>query len=173
MAITFLALLSTAYALPSRAAVNTSGFTAEVLRLVNAERAKAGKPALKSGGRLLNAAALVRAKEYAANTSLTHTRPGGQAFSTVLDDHRISWTSCGENLAHGQTTPAQVVAGWMASPGHKKNILHDFDKLGVAVYESNGRLYWAQLFVKNDSGLLSAFRGILNFFLGFFLRPFR
>ena len=169
MAVTLLALLSGAYALPSRAAVNTTGFTAEVIRLVNVERAKAGKPALRSGGYFLNAAALVRAKEYAANPALVHKRPGNKDFSTVLDAYGISWTASGENLARGQTTPAQVVADWMGSAGHKKNILYDFDKIGVAVYESDGRLYWAQLFVRNDYGF---FAGLWNAFTGFFVRIF-
>ena len=168
MAITFLGLLSGAYALPA-AAVNTAGFTAEVLRLVNVERANAGKPALKSGGMLLNAAALVRAKEYAANPSLVHKRPGNKDFSTVLDERLIAWTACGENLANGQTTPAMVVADWMNSEGHRKNILYDFEKIGVAVYESDGRLYWAQLFVRDDSSFLVR---LWNAFTGFFVRMF-
>jgi len=164
-----MALLGGAYALPASAAIKTTGFAAEVVRLVNMERAKAGLPALRAGGFLLNAAALVRAKEYAANPSLLHKRPGGKEFSTVLDDHCIFWTACGENLARGQTTPAQVVADWMNSPGHRKNILHDFEKLGVAVYESDGRLHWAQLFVRNDA---SFFAHLWNAFTGFFIRMF-
>jgi len=135
---------------------------------VNAERAKAGKPALRSGGASLNAAALVRAKEYAANSSLKHKRPDGTDFSTALDERLIPWTACGENLAGGQTTPAQVVADWMASPGHKKNILYDFDKIGLAVYESGGRLYWSQLFVKNDGGLWNAVAAFFARMFGFF-----
>jgi len=161
LTLVILAALCGAFVLPA-AAIDTGGFTDEVVRLVNEERAAAGMPALRANSRL-SRAALTRAKEYAADPSLKHTRPDGTEFSTVLDDNWIAWTVCGENLAWGQATPAQVVAAWMKSAEHKKNILYDFDRIGVAVFESGGRLYWAQLFVRNDAGL---FAGIWSFFAG-------
>jgi uncharacterized protein YkwD len=46
--------------------------------------------------------------------------------------------SVGENLAWGagrRATPQQTVAAWMASPGHKANILdRGFDEIGVGVF---------------------------------------
>ena len=40
----------------------------------------------------------------------------------------------GENIAKGQRTPAEVMTGWMNSPGHKANILNcGFKNIGVGV----------------------------------------
>lgn len=54
----------------------------------------------------------------------------------------------GENAAVGQTTPEQVVAEWMASPGHRANILNpNFALLAVGYGTSpDGRPYWTQSF---------------------------
>lgn len=54
----------------------------------------------------------------------------------------------GENVAVGQTSPEQVVAEWMASPGHRANILNaSYTHIGVGYGVNNaGRPYWAQEF---------------------------
>jgi len=56
--------------------------------------------------------------------------------------------SAAENIAHKQTTPRKVMASWMESEGHKKNILTgDFIHIGVAVARSaKGERYWVQVF---------------------------
>ena len=53
-----------------------------------------------------------------------------------------------ENIASGYGNPAAVMAGWMASPGHRANILNcSLRALGVGVARSDGgRLYWTQDF---------------------------
>ena len=143
-----LALLAGFFALPA-AAKDTAGYAAEVLRLVNAERAKAGLPALR-GMASLSSAAQKRAQESA--TKFSHTRPGGGSCFTVLGEYGIVYASGGENIAYGQSSPADVMSAWMKSSGHKANILGDYDKVGVGVYEKNGRLYWAQLFIREGAG---------------------
>ena len=140
--LTALALLCGAFALPA-AAIDSSAFAAEVLRLVNEERAKAGLAALQGGPASLDAAANLRAQEI--SVSFSHSRPDGSSCFTVLNG--ISYAACGENIASGQATPAQVMAGWMNSPGHRANILGSYNRLGVGVCEQNGRLHWAQLFI--------------------------
>ncbi|HCF82769.1 MAG TPA: serine protease, partial [Ruminococcaceae bacterium] len=52
----------------------------------------------------------------------------------------------GENIAYGYRTPAEVVEGWLNSPGHRANILTgSFTHIGVG-YNENGN-YWVQLFI--------------------------
>ncbi|RAK24681.1 Cysteine-rich secretory protein family protein, partial [Actinoplanes lutulentus] len=53
-----------------------------------------------------------------------------------------------ENVAYGYRTAAQVVNGWMKSPGHRTNILNCKSKtVGVgAVYSANGTPYYTQDF---------------------------
>jgi uncharacterized protein YkwD len=56
----------------------------------------------------------------------------------------------GENIAAGQPTAEQVVAGWLKSAGHCANLMDpDFSEMGVAfaVAPQRGKaIYWAQLF---------------------------
>ena len=119
-------------------------FEQEVLRLVNVERAKQGLSNLSTTTSLRNAA-YKRATEI--QQVFSHDRPNGTSCFTVLDEFGISYRACGENIAWGQRTPAEVVNAWMNSEGHRKNILSpSFGKLGVGCYVKNNTLYWTQLF---------------------------
>jgi uncharacterized protein YkwD len=121
-----------------------SSYANQVLQLVNQERAKAGLSAFTTNS-TLTAAANKRAQE--TKQSFSHTRPNGTSFSTVFKEFGISYRTSGENIAYGQRSPEEVVNGWMNSPGHRANILNpSFNKIGIGVYESNGTIYWSQLF---------------------------
>jgi uncharacterized protein YkwD len=52
---------------------------------------------------------------------------------------------CGENIAWNYQTVAEVMLGWMASDGHRANILSPlFIEVGFAVaYGADGSPYWA------------------------------
>lgn len=118
----------------------------QVIAIVNSERAKEGLQPLAKNDTLCEAAQ-VRSKEIV--TRFEHTRPDGSSCFTILDEFNISWRSVGENIAYGQSTPERVMNSWMNSPGHRANILTaDFNQIGVGCYESGGRLYWTQIFIK-------------------------
>ena len=115
--------------------------TEQVAALVNEERTKAGLSPLTLDTEL-SANAAVRAEEIVEK--FDHTRPDGSKFSTAVT---IEWWTVGENIAYGQSSPEEVMNGWMNSIGHRANILNAaFDKIGVGVVRSGGRLYWVQLF---------------------------
>ena len=122
-----------------------AAYEAEVVRLVNAERAKYGLAALTQDDGAQNVAH-VRAKEIVQ--SFSHTRPDGRSCFTAASDLGVTYRSAGENIAYGYATPAQVVNGWMNSEGHRKNILSSSDtKIGVGSYSANGVMYWSQFFI--------------------------
>lgn len=122
-----------------------SEYVNEVVRLVNQHRASYGLSALSSTDTALMKAADKRAQEQAVLFS--HTRPNGSSWSTVLGEYGVSYRGAGENVAYGQSTPAQVVNAWMNSEGHRANILNaNFSNIGVGVHYQNGTYYWAQLF---------------------------
>lgn len=76
-----------------------------------------------------------------------HIRPDGRDIFTTLDEYGIKYMAAGENLAKGQSTPEEVVDGWMNSEGHRNNILNgDFNHMGVGVYQYEGVIYWTQFF---------------------------
>ena len=58
-----------------------------------------------------------------------------------------AYSMANENLAAGQTGPAQAMQGWMASPAHRANVLAPAARdLGVGVaLAAGGRLYWVSV----------------------------
>ena len=122
-------------------------YTAQVVKLVNAERAKEGLSPLTVDVNV-QAAAQVRAVEI--QTSFSHTRPNGSSFSTALKEQNVSYRSASENIAWGQRSPQEVVTAWMNSAGHRANIMNaNFTKIGVGYHQNaNGTKYWSQLFIR-------------------------
>ena len=129
---------------PSQSAQPNSSYAAQVVSLVNAERAKQGLSALTVSTKVQQAAQ-TRAGEL--KTSFSHTRPSGASCFTALTEAGVSYTRAGENIAYGQSSPAAVVQAWMNSSGHRANILSSsFTTIGVGCTVVNGTVYWAQLF---------------------------
>ncbi|MDP3305354.1 MAG: Ig-like domain-containing protein [Erysipelotrichaceae bacterium] len=124
-----------------------SDWKLEVARLTNIEREKAGKSILKYNN-YIAAGAQIRSEELVV--SFSHTRPDGSRFFTVFDDPDFTYRYIGENLALGYKSPAEVVAAWMKSEGHRKNLLSDnYSDIGVGITKGeNGRYHWAQIFYK-------------------------
>ena len=120
-------------------------YVSEVVRLVNAERAKVGLSALTMNS-AANAAAQVRAREIVSNFS--HTRPSGASCFTALQEAGVNYRGAGENIAYGQSSAQAVVDAWMNSEGHRANILNaQFTSIGVGHHVQNGVHYWTQFFV--------------------------
>lgn len=116
-------------------------YYSEILELVNNIRAEAGVSPLTLDTTLCQAAT-VRAIEMDNTGVFSHTRPDGTDCWSVFKLYGITYRTCGENIAMGQRTPAQVVESWRNSPGHYANMVKaGFGKLGVGMSNSN-RIYW-------------------------------
>ncbi|MEU9842295.1 CAP domain-containing protein [Actinomadura sp. NPDC048032] len=124
-----------------------SRFAAEVVSLTNAHRASHGLRPLADDPRL-TAAAQAYSEDMAVRRFYSHTSPEG---TQPWDRARAAGSThlgIGENIACGQRSPAEVVQGWMDSPGHRANILKpDFTHIGVG-FQGGGTAgtYWTQLF---------------------------
>jgi uncharacterized protein YkwD len=94
-----------------------------VVELVNHERAMAGLPPVGIHSILMNEAARFSGVQ-ASMGRLSHAGNDGTTAGQRLRAAGYNWSAYGENLAAGQDTPEQVVAAWMASPGHRAIILH-------------------------------------------------
>jgi uncharacterized protein YkwD len=122
--------------LPALASIPTA--KAATLCLLNNERASRGLLPLAAQP-VLEAAAQNYSQAMVAQHFFDHVSPGGQ----TIDDRLASYIgasgiwSTGENLAWGEgalATPASIVRNWMASPGHRDNILDpQFNDIGVGV----------------------------------------
>jgi uncharacterized protein YkwD len=126
-------------------------FAAEVLRLVNVERANKELDPLVQDEKLAKIAA-VRATESA--TRFAHLRPDGRAVSTAFSDAELSYSAAGENLSRGYATPAALMTAWMASETHKKNILKaEFKSAELGYFKnSTGVVYAALVFFAPQEG---------------------
>ncbi|MEV0224500.1 CAP domain-containing protein [Streptomyces sp. NPDC050704] len=120
---------------------------AEVVALTNAHRASAGLPPL-AGDALLTAAAQAHSADMVARAFYSHTSPDGSEPWHRAAAAGSTRRTIGENIACGQRSAAEVVEGWMNSPGHRANILKPaFTHIGVG-FAGGGAAgtYWTQLF---------------------------
>lgn len=123
--------------LPSTAPAKARSAT---LCLLNQQRAAHSLGRLRRN-RLLAVAAMRHTQDMVAHQYFAHDSLNGRTF-----DVRIKATgylagangwAVGENLAWGsgtQATPRQIVAAWMASPPHRRNILdRHYTQIGIAI----------------------------------------
>ncbi len=123
-------------------------FERKVFQLVNQERTQRGLPEYKWNENLARAARY-HALDMATDDYFSHDTmdrvDGNLKFvcKVCWRTYYFDKSSAGENIAAGQTTPEQVVADWMASPGHRANILATiFHTLGVGYVKG----HWVQNF---------------------------
>ncbi|MFJ3308027.1 CAP domain-containing protein [Streptomyces sp. NPDC086549] len=118
---------------------------AQVLKLVNEERAKVGCSAVSANSSLTSLAAAF-SDDMAARGFFDHTDPDGATPWDRADKAGITGLG-GENIARGQADAAAVMKAWMNSPGHRANILNcDFKTLGVGVHFGADGPWWTQDF---------------------------
>ncbi|WP_086560038.1 CAP domain-containing protein [Streptomyces africanus] len=122
-----------------------SATAAQVLKLVNEERAKVGCSAVAANSALTELAQSY-SEDMAARGFFDHTDPDGRTPWDRAGKAGISNLG-GENIARGQADAAAVMDAWMNSPGHRANILNcDFKTLGVGVEFGSGGPWWTQDF---------------------------
>lgn len=121
----------------------------EILKLVNAERSKAGVKPLTLNWELSRVAKF-KSEDMRDNNYFSHTSPTYGSPFDMIKNFGISYSAAGENIAAGQKTADEVMKAWMNSSGHKANILSaNYTQLGVgkATGGSYGT-YWTQMFIK-------------------------
>jgi uncharacterized protein YkwD len=174
VALTLLGLLATP---PARAATPNSGFANEVYNRINQERQAEGVAPL-GRVRLAELAAQLHAMDMANREYMAHyTAPtsgvtpdpvgypgirftGGMGPSERLVASGYTAVSAGwgenvgYNYGYGAGSPADSVRRWMASGGHRANILDpDLKATGVGcAVSASGKVYYSQVFVVATSG---------------------
>ena len=129
-----------------------------VLRLVNdargrprvcGDRSFPAAPPLAWSDQLAQAS-LVHSRDMAQRNYFDHVEPGGASVAERATKTGYRWRAVGENIAAGQGSAKQVVAGWLASPGHCENIMsREFAEMGAAYAinpHSAMEIYWTQAF---------------------------
>ncbi|HHC07655.1 MAG TPA: CAP domain-containing protein [Actinobacteria bacterium] len=111
----------------------------DLVALMNAERRARGLSVLEVDGDLV-AAARAQAGRMAARGTLFHDPDLGSVTT--------GWDRLGENVGSGDTI-AGLHAAFMASASHRRNVLGDFDRVGVGVVRDDAGVLWvAVVFMK-------------------------
>jgi uncharacterized protein YkwD len=115
-------------------------YEADVVTATNHERSTQSLPALTPQA-CVDSYAEAQAARMASEGRMYH-----QDLGPILSG--CSLRSVGENVAYGYPDGTTVTAAWMASPGHRANILNaSYRSLGVgAAQDSQGRWYACQVF---------------------------
>ncbi|MFE7402553.1 CAP domain-containing protein [Streptomyces sp. NPDC057557] len=121
---------------------------ARLLKLVNSARSAVGCSPLTLNPKLTKAARKHSA-DMASHRNMSHTGSDGSAPGDRITHAGYDRSAYGENVAYGYTTPESVMAGWMNSPGHRRNILDcSFKEIGVGLAQPGN--YWTQDFGQPD-----------------------
>jgi uncharacterized protein YkwD len=131
----------------------------EILDAVNAARAvprQCGEQAFGAAppvvwNKALGAAALAHSRDMAARRHFGHEGSDGSMVASRTTRAGYNWRLVGENIAAGQTSAAEAVAGWLDSPGHCANLMNPaFTEMGAGYEISRARMpgfaYWTQVF---------------------------
>jgi uncharacterized protein YkwD len=117
-----------------------------LIKAHNARRAKAGLPPFFPNP-LLDAAAVGHARDMADRRKMAHR--GGDSSSPFerIGRQGYRYREAGENVAYGFDDVESVMAGWMRSPGHRRNILGHYSEIGVGrAIAKDGASYWCVTF---------------------------
>jgi uncharacterized protein YkwD len=109
---------------------------ASLLEAMNEQRARRGLPALHRNVRL-EAAAADRIHDMFEYGYFDHVAPDGTQPFVWVRQRGYRYVRVGENLATGQRAAREVVEQWMGSPGHRANVLGNFQDTGIAIAEGS------------------------------------
>lgn len=120
--------------------------------LINRIRIENHLPILKMSSPLQRLAR-EHSRYMAENGYLGHGKDDGRDFRSRIEKSKIKgWRTVGENVGRSfgyQDNAKTIVAGWMESWPHRKNILsRDYDTTGIGTaVDESGTLYATQIFL--------------------------
>jgi uncharacterized protein YkwD len=99
----------------------------------------------------LAAAAQAHSRDMAAHRRFAHEGSDASTVGERATRAGYGWRLIGENIAAGQTSASEAVAGWIESPGHCANLMNPaFTEMGAGYGISRAKLpgfvYWTQVF---------------------------
>ncbi len=118
---------------PSVLGVSYSITPDDIIAQTNDQRGKNGLSPLSKNGQLTVAAQL-KGNDMLAKGYWAHVSPDGKQPWVWIAQAGYSYNRAGENLAKDFRDSISVTNAWMASPGHRANILNpNYKEIGVAV----------------------------------------
>jgi len=141
LVVAVLAAAFMALAAPSASAL--SSYESCFVNSLNSERAAVGRPKLAVKSDLV-ANARNHSEDMAADGTIYHN-------SKLASQIEGNWWALGENVGMGPTC-GSIHDAFMASPGHKANILdRDYNQIGVGVVVKDDTIYVTEVFAGRKS----------------------
>ena len=97
---------------------------ANATQAMNDFRARQGLPTLTQSDTLQQVAER-HARDMAANGFFSHTGSDGSSVGQRATEMGYPYCTIAENIAKGQRSLGEVMAGWAGSPPHRRNMLLD------------------------------------------------
>lgn len=158
-------LLQLSYAqTPVKQEISDSAIESAILVHINQYRQQHGLSQLKMDSRISR-----EARKHSLDMA-RHAMPFGHQYfnKRIAQLHKeIKNSNAGaENVAFNYKSAQDVVNNWVKSPGHKQNIEGNYNLTGIGIArDTNGKIYFTQIFLKTGSGNKYAVRRPLsNFF---------
>lgn len=129
----------------------------EFLGLLNRDRLAAGLPGL-----VFHEGAATQARNWSAHMAdnlgyLEHTTTLSQDTAKIAPQ----WRRAGENIGRG-ATPGSLHVAFMNSPGHKRNVLGEFNQVGIGVVYRGSTLWVTFRFIQNGDPTPTAPQSTFN-----------
>lgn len=143
--------LATAFAMPFAAwacdvPASVSAIRADMVAGINAQRASGGLAALSPSPQLTEAAQK-HACDNARRNKMSHTGSDGSSMGTRIDRTGYRWRKANENVGYGYKDAAAMLAGWIGSDGHRRNIMaRGTQDIGIGLATgSDGKPHWVMV----------------------------
>lgn len=136
------------------AATDDKQIAEEILVYVNQYRVQHGLTKLA-----INPVLTKEAAQHSQDMAKHAVPFGHDGFSSRMDDahkHISNALSGAENVAFNYKTAKIVVDGWIHSPGHRRNLMGNYNLTGIGIArDSQGKPYFTQMFLRQDARLAS------------------
>ena len=126
------------------------GIRGELLQAVNAVRAAGAVCGSKiyrathdlNWNNMLQKSATAHSRDMADNKMFSHVSSNGDTLLQRVQTTGYDLRAAGENIAAGQGSVKEVIASWLNSPGHCKNMLEpSYQDIGVACIRNDSAPY--------------------------------
>ncbi len=130
-------------------AINLAQRKEEILKYVNLHRTSMGLKPLA-----LNETIAQAAEKHSKNMAtkvIPFSHDGFDERMARLGKQLKQVYGWSENVAYSEKPAKEVVAMWLNSPGHKKNIEGNYNLTGIGIVRgANGELYYTQIFLRKQ-----------------------
>ena len=125
-----------------------AGIEEDILFYTNKYRKQKGKPALQ-----LHPSVSKQAQQHSNNMASGKSSFGHDGFknrTSIIRREIGSFSNAAENVAYGKLSAEEVVQLWIKSATHRKNLLGDYQYLGVGVADNKKKSirYFTQILIR-------------------------